>query len=71
MGETEILVFILISLLENCKEEQLKQISNFSKFSKSILLDETKILKSAIKNYKACHANTQLSSLILNYFNSK
>jgi hypothetical protein len=69
--ETEMLVFILISFLENCKEEQLKQIMNVTKFSKLVSLDEAKILKNAVKYYKAFHANTQLSSLILNYFNSK
>lgn len=70
MEETEILVFILISFLESCKDEQLKLVSD-PNFTTLVSIDEAKLLKNAMKNYKGFHSNTQLTNLILNYFNSK
>ena len=67
MDECDMLVFILISFLENCKEEHIKNPKH-----KTFLkcgLDETKILKTALKHYAKHHTN--VSNLILNYFNSK
>ena len=70
MEETEILVFTLISLIENCKEHQLRQITdNTVPRRNTEKLDEAKILKNATKFYKNSHSNASLSSLILNYFN--
>lgn len=74
MEETEILVFTLISFIENCKEEQLKLITqvDFNTISKVKIcgVDEVKILKSTMKYYKTCHSNPSLTNSILNYFNS-
>ena len=70
MEETDILVYTLISLIESCREEQLKKLNDLP-LPKHISLDETKILKNAMKYYKKTHSNTSLTSFILNYANSK
>lgn len=75
MTENDLMVFTLVSFFENCKEDHLKQIKSLTVKQISSIqklgLDETKILKTAIKYYKAIHSNTNLPQTIINYFNSK
>lgn len=69
-GETDILVYILISFIETTRGEQLKHFKNHW-LPTNINIDETKILKNSLKYYKKTHSNTQLINSILCYFNSK
>ena len=76
MGECDLLVFMLMSFLENCKEEHLKLFRNFQysnlKQIQKIGLDESKVLKKATKYYKNLHpVNPSITNLIHNYFNTK
>lgn len=76
MDENEFLVFMLIGFLETCKEEHLKTLltltySNLGLVQK-FALDESKIVKRAIKFYKSFRSSNQLiSNMIVNYFNTK
>ena len=76
MGESDLLPFTLLSYLENCREEHLKLLKTFKYTNlrqlQKIGIDESKILKRATKYYKTAHpANTSISNLIQNYFNTK
>lgn len=70
------MIFTLVSFLENCKEDHLKQLKTMNFLKMNIIqkfqMDEAKILKGAVKYYKNFHSNALTSQLIINYFqNSK
>ncbi|CAF0876339.1 unnamed protein product [Brachionus calyciflorus] len=76
MGEYEMLVCVLLSFLESCKEEQLKcmktlQNTEFNSIKSKFSLDESKILKRTTKYYRNFHTNPLLCDLIVKYFNLK
>ena len=75
MEETELLVYALVGFLENCKEDNIKQLKGLSyanmNAAQKFGIDQAKILKTATKHYKILHSNPSMLNLILNYFNSK
>ena len=82
MGEFELLVFTLISLLESMKEDTLRMIEAMSgggELDTNLIrhklgVDQSKVLRKAAEYYcssssgTSAHGNSHIYNLIINYF---
>ena len=70
------LIYVLLSFLESCKEDQLNilktiQVKDFSSINTKFALDEFKIIKRTTKYYRCFNPNHIVSDLIVKYFSIK